>query len=551
MKRIFVTLLGLFLLVLAADKVMNRFGKSADTVLFNGKIYTVDPDRPWADAVAIKNGKIQEVGSNDSVRQLANWRTETVDLEGRVVIPGLHDAHIHLLVGAIQQKINCSLTPGSGVDEIVAQLKACQQAGKVTDGWLIGSSYRPDVFPGGIPENSELNEHFPDTPVFLSDYSVHNGLANDRALERLGITKDTPNPPGGEYGVDPATGELNGFLLEAAYTEAFSRLPLPSPVSLFRATKTIMRDLNETGTTSVQEALAIGPFVKLLKLMDTFGQVSLSIDTHLVGRAKEGTAYDDQQELDAQINERGKYASKNIHVDNVKLFLDGVPLPPKPTDSKLDPDTGLPDKRHLLIPQSELLALYRKYDALGIKIKTHAVGSGAARVVMNTLDEVRALNGNSGIYHDIAHGQSVMEYDSERAARNNTAIEFSPTFWATGADPGPGVEFNFKTAIGSGALITAGTDWPIGELSNLFPAISGMMANGNESIALEQAIEIFTINGARSVGRSKQEGSISKGKWGTLIVLDRDIFESTPEQVSATKVLRTVFKGETVYLAQP
>jgi len=541
----------LVLVLVAADFVLAKFGGSADTVLLGGKIYTVDPNQPWVEAVAIKNGKIQEIGTNDAISKLVNWRTETVDLRGKVVIPGLHDAHIHLLVGAMQKRINCSLMPDSNIDEIVVQLKECKKSGKVTDGWLIGSSYRPDIFPGGVPTNSELNVHFPDTPVFLSDYSVHNGLANDRALERLGISTTTPAPPGGEYGVDPATGELTGFLLEAAYAEAFGRLPLPGPFSLYTATKSILEDLNRTGTTSVQEALAIGPYVKLLKLMDTFGQISLSIDTHFVGRAKEGTAFEDQQALDRQINDREKYASSNIHVDNVKLFLDGVPLPPKPTDSKLDPDTGLPDEKHLLISQSELLDLYRKYDALGIKIKTHAVGSGAARVVMNTLDKVRELNGNSGIYHDIAHGQSAMAYDVERAVKNNTVIEFSPAFWASGVNPGPGGDFNFKTALESGALVTAGTDWPTGEILNLFPAISGMMNNGSESISLEQAIEIFTINGARSVGRSDQEGSISKKKWANLIVLDRDIFESTPEQVSATRVLRTIFKGETVYLAQP
>lgn len=519
---------------------------SADLVLLNGRIYTVTQKSPWIEAVAVRDGRIWSLGNTNEIKETIGWRTEVIDLEEKMVMPGLHDAHVHFFLGAIETKVNCRLEPDSTMDEIISTLNKCKNENRTNNGWIIGGPYNPTMFPDNQPNNEALNRQFPDTPVYLSDYSAHNALANHRALELMGIDETVKDPEVGHFGRDPKTGKLTGLLVERARTITFKKLPQPSYRKLFTALNSTIKEMNQHGITSIQEALAVGPIVKLLNAMDTIGLVTLAMDVHWMQRMPD-MGIGGPLEQEKWIRDRHDYESENIYVNNVKYFLDGAPLPPKPTDSRLDPITGEPDQRMLLIKEDELTELFIRMDRNCIKIKAHAVGDGAARVMMNAMDRMRETNGDSGIFHDIAHGQSVLYTDGKRPAKNNTVIEFSPSFWNEKKTGEGAIIFKFRSAVESGALVTAGTDWPVVPDTNLFPAIAGMIDYGDESVDLKTAIEIFTINGARSIRREKTEGSIEKGKWANLIILDRNIFKSSPDEISGTKVERTLFKGKTVY----
>ncbi len=535
-----VFILGGVLLTVMSQSIPER------RVFINGKIYSADKSASWHEAMLIEDGRITKLGSTSGLKKEVDRNTELIDLNGRMVMPGLHDAHSHLFLGSVGKWVNCYFANGSDLEQIIDKLKVCNKTDKKTEGWLIGGNFDQTIFPNSSPENSQLSEAFPDTPVYITDFSQHKALVNKKGLELLGLNRESVDPKGGYLGRDPTTGELNGFLVEEARFAALGQLPLPGLFDLYDGFEKTIAEYNSYGTTSTQDAASIAPMVRVLQAMDWLGELTVSVDLHWPTHLPDGFM-DDVDPIEEWIDKRSSYATDNIHVNGVKVLLDGVPLPPKSTTAELDLSTGLPIKDNLLLEEKELAELFIMMDKKGLKIKTHSVGQGAARAVMNAADKMRKANGFSGIYHDLTHGQSVMEHDTNRPFANQSVIEFSPSFWAYGSTSTLNILFQFKTALATNALVTAGTDWPVVDSLNLFPSLAGMLDNGDESIDLKSAIAIHTINGAKSIGRSEEEGSIEVGKWATFIILDRNIFESTVQEIAETKVQHTYFKGNSVY----
>ena len=178
----------------------------------NGKVYTVDPANPWVEAMLVEDGVIRQLGTTEQIRAAAGKGATEIDLAGRMAMPGIHDAHIHLLGAGLKYRVHCLLGENPSVEQIVDSLCQCEkcQRGKLS-GWIIGTGYNSASFAPGEFDRAVFDAAFPDTPVFLSDFSTHHGFANSAALALAGIDADTPDPFGGRYIRRPGSSEPTGI----------------------------------------------------------------------------------------------------------------------------------------------------------------------------------------------------------------------------------------------------------------------------------------------------------------------------------------------------
>lgn len=521
---------------------------------YNGAIYTVDSDRPWATAVLIADGSIVAVGDDDDIRSAAEEGTEFVDLDGAMMMPGLHDAHSHLLIAGLKFKYEQRLTPMTGsTEQVVHDLEDCRCSAPLFQGptqWIVGGEFVPMAFPEGDLDRAFLDESFPDTPVFLYDWSIHHGLANSKALELAGITDETPDPPGGRYVRRPGTNELTGEVVERAGAPiALAMAPYQDEIRDAALSYAVGR-CHEFGVTSVQEASGSPATMGAYLSLDKRDELNLHVATHLIWR-EESFAHASVDELDELIARRHELQTPHIDPNHIKIWMDGAPLPPHFTHAGLD-DNGAAETSKLLHDMDDLVEALCRFDEAGLSVKIHCAGEGAARATLDAYAEVRRRNGTSGTTHEMAHCNFVSESDLSRFKELDVIAEISPAVWHI---PEFGMReagaFRFKSIENAGAHMTIGSDWVITPDPNLFPAIQGMLEWGDESITLDKALHMATIDGARAVGRDHERGSITVGKSADLIVLDRNLFKVPTERIGGVKVLRTVFEGRTVYEPTP
>ncbi|MBR0988037.1 amidohydrolase [Bradyrhizobium liaoningense] len=518
----------------------------ADTVFLNGRIYTVDADHPWAEAVAIKDGKFTFVGSDSEARTHIGADTIIVDLQQKMAMPGLHDAHQHL-IKAQHRQIYCQVDPDSRVPEIVAACIACSQDHQF-GGWIVADVYRGDRFPDGYAHRKYIDEAFPKTPVYLREWSYHHGLANTAALKIAGVTRNTPDPEGGTVLRDHH-GEPTGELLSKATWLVTQHIP-PLPRRTIRAALLRTAALaSQYGITSTQDAAASQSMLSEIKALDEEGKWPLLTAAHIVW-GNSASALMSEEAIDHLIRDRTKYRTKHLLTDYVKIYVDGSPLQPHATDVDIDAD-GRIDVDRLYVKPNKLAEAVARFDRMGIKVKMHAVGTGATLTALEAIEAARKKNGFSGILHDIAHSLRYREQDLDRPSKAGAVMEMSPAIWQIKGDLTKNLAgaWQFKSLRDQGALLTLGSDWVVLPVPNLFPGLAGLLDHGPESIDLKSAIEMATINGAKSVGWDKFNGSIVPGKFANMIVLDRNLFEIASPEIADTRVLTTIFEGRTVYHA--
>ncbi|MBY6412843.1 amidohydrolase [Rhodococcus sp. BP-252] len=517
------------------------------TAYVNCTIHTVDVDRPHATAVLVDGGTFSVVGTDDDIRNAAPPETEFIDLGGLTVIPGLHDAHTHLLFSGLKFNFEARLTPNAGAKQIAHDLEHCQCASLVDateQQWLVGGEFLPAAFEDGELDRRFLDEVFPDQPVFLYDYTIHHALVNSKALEIAGLDDSTPDPVGGKFIRRPGTTELTGELVEQATWPVTNAMPKYRPEIDRAALRWAIDTCHRFGITSVQEASASPRALAAMKTLEDEDQLNLHIAAHLVWR-EESFGQATAAELDESIANRDAFASKHLDTRFVKIWLDGAPLPPHMTQADLDAH-GNVDESNIVVEAQELADVIGRFDAAGLSVKIHCAGEGSVRAALNAFESVRARNGEDGPLHEVAHCTFIHDDDYARFGRNNIVAEMSPAIWHI-EEFGLQEGYQFRKVLESGTTMTIGSDWIITPDPNLFPALQGMLDKGESSVDLETAIRLLTIEGARVVGRAETRGSITPGKSADMIVLDRPIFDIPITEVGDTRVLRTVFEGTTVY----
>jgi len=547
-------------------------GSFADTVLLNGAVYTVDQTHPWAEAVAIKDGRYVFVGSSEGARHYIGPQTRVSDLAGKMAMPGINDAHIHPVMGATQYLYECQFPIQSNPDEIAKAVRACV-AKNPANGWVIGGQWGSGFFQLydiGSPR-AWLDAVSGDFAVSLNDDSHHNAWFNSKALKLAGISRSTPDPEGGSIGRD-ANGEPNGLLYETAARIGQKAMPDWSPEQYIAAVREVMKIARGFGITGMKDAGAYeSGAMKAYHEVDTkLGGLTL----HMAADIR--TPYGPRKKpLDIGEIERIRdaYASTHVHTEFVKIFLDGVPTPAR-TAAMLEP--YLPDKVHgdhftgnlHVGPETldkDLIAL----DAAGFTVKMHAAGDRSVRVGLDAIEAARKANGTSGLRHELAHAGFISPEDLPRFAALDAVADISPVLWypspiidAIVSAIGPRGEHYFpvRDLLDSGALVVAGTDWPaVAPSANPWVGIEALVSRRDpygkrkgqlwpeQAVTLKEAIRIYTLNGARSLRLDKLTGSIEVGKSADLIVLDRNLFKVPIDDVSETQVMMTFFEGRPIF----
>jgi predicted amidohydrolase YtcJ len=522
--------------------------QKADEIFINGRFYTVDPKNPWADAVAVKDGKFIAVGNNEAINSYIDKNTKVNDLNGHMAMPGIHDAHTHLLEAAYRPLgYQCNLDDPKTLEELEEQLTTYWKDNSHRE-WLVAGIYNPLILTENILTIEYLDALFPDTPVIIYDFSaVHNCQVNSKALELAGIDRNTPNPPGGKIVKDSVTGEPTGMLVEAATAFTVLQVPPYSDEEISNCLRFTTNTSAQFGITSVQEASTTRSVLEAAKWLEDNGELPIHIFSHLLYNFPAIGGWETNT-LDELINDRESYRGQYLHPDGVKIFLDGTSLPPQFTHVPLDPDSDEPITYNLMVPHKTLADRLALWSKLGLKVKTHCTGAGSVRIALDNYERTLESKKDPTLMHDIAHARFISNIDFNRFSELGVVAEMSPAIWH---DPVYKEvlknAFAFNTLHEAGAMVTIGSDWILTKNPNLFPGLGGVLMHGNESVSLENAVKMMTINGAISVGKENDWGSIEKGKDATFIILDRNLFEVTPEEIQGTNVIETIVNGKTVY----
>ncbi|MDC0178467.1 amidohydrolase [Woeseiaceae bacterium] len=535
----------------------------ADTVFRNGKIYTVDRNRTWAEALAIKDGRITYVGSDEDVLTLIGSNTDVIDLGARMVLPGLQDVHIHPIWGGVEASA-CDLNGLPGVTEYRSAISEYAAANPNVE-WILGGGWSMPVFgPGGAPNRSIIDELVPDRPVFLTSADGHSGWANSRALEIAGITSNTPDPIDGRIDRDPKTGEPIGSLQEGATTLVTDHIP-PTTLAVRKAgLHYAMNMLNGYGITSIQAAMVTSDELEAYQSIERQGELNLRVVASLWWEREKGL-----EQIEYLETLRTQYKSDLIRPTTVKIMQDGVME--NYTAALLEPYFVPSNTRGIPMVEPELLkSAVTALDASGFQIHFHAIGDAAIRQALNAVEESIYENGQLGHRHHISHLQLINPEDIERFAELSVVANFQP-LWAYTDDyitdltaPFLGDKrmrwmYPIRSIQKSGGMIAFGSDWsvstanPFHQMETAITRMSAIEETEAEPLVIEEridretAIEAFTINAAY-VNRSEHEtGSIEVGKYADLIVLTQNLFEVNELDISETKVMLTLFEGRVVH----
>ncbi len=544
--------------------------QSADTILLHGRIYTVDSQHPWAEALAIRDGKIVAVGSDREVGRLGGPSTQVINAKGRLVLPGFTDCHTHFMEGSLLLQ-EIFLNGVKTIPEIQSRVKA-YAAAHPNESWLLGRGWSYPVFaPSGLPNKKYLDEIVPDRPVYLDGFDGHSWWANSKALEIAHISKDTPDPPGGSFVRDPKTGELTGAIKEDA-ADALIRRAIPEP-SHEQKLKILMAGLelaNQLGITRVHGLTEIDALrddlhnVGLIQELQRQGKLTLRF--YLAYRVDPPEV--SEQQLREIVEARDHYHDDWISAGAVKFFMDGVIE--THTAAMLAPYSDDPSLSGQLFWDVEK---YQKgvaeLDRRGIQVFTHAIGDKAIRAALDAYEHAAQVNGTKDARHRIEHIEDISAEDIPRFGKLGVIASMQPLHaypdddtlkaWAPNVGPERAQRaWAWHSIQAGGGVLAFGSDWPVVTLSpweGLQNAVTRQTTEGepkggwipSERITLEEAIKGYTLNAAFAGHREKTEGSLEGGKLADLIVLSQDIFKVESSKIGATKVLLTMVGGKTVY----
>lgn len=545
--------------------------RRAETILTNGRIRTMDPACPFAEAVAIGGGRVLAIGRSAEIDGLAGPGTAIHDLHGRAVMPGLTDAHTHGLWGATRDLFECFEgldTTLSALFDMIRSRLPDTAPGK----WIVGGPWRAHARAElGVNPAKMLDEIAPDHPVALKEVGHHSLWLNSAALAAAGIDTDTPDPAGGHIERD-AGGWPTGILHETAMSLV---LPFMAPTAseLSEAVVHMVAVFNRLGLTAFKEPMAFEAELAAYAGADDAGALTVRMAAHLTRSSPFGKAMTPMATLEEW---RRTYRRGRLDTNYAKLFLDGVAasrtaafIEPYQAAADYDPAGHDPDAALLIAPERldrELIDL----DAAGFVVKMHAVGDRAVKAALDAIAAARQTNGQSGLRHEVAHLPFVDPADLPRFAALNAVAEVSPKLWF----PNP-VTAGQRLVLGdarakrchpigdlvsNGAEIVYGSDWPAAAPdANPWPGIAGMISRrdpsgrfpgalgAEQAIPLETALTIFTRNGARSMGLEGVAGVLSAGAHADLIVLDKPLDAKSPEEIGATLPLATLFEGKVVH----
>jgi len=548
----------------------------ADLVLTGGAVYTVDAVRSWAEAVAVRNGKIVAVGRDADVVDLVGTRTEVIELRGRMVLPGFQDAHIHASAGGLE-RIRCDLSESHTLDDYLRLIREYADRDPEAE-WITGGGWAMDVFPGGVAGREELDRVVPDRPVFLSNRDHHAAWVNSRALELAGVAAETPDPADGRVERDQA-GNPVGTLQEGAMDLVRPFVPEPTLHDKRRGILEAQRYLHSLGVTAWQEAI-VGDYAVTPDCFDAY--CDLVDRGELTGRVVGALWWQrgrGEDQIEGLVERRERAGTGRFRATSVKIMQDGVleNFTGAMLDAYLDAHgrpTGVMGTGYF--DAEALKSFVTRIDAEGFQVHIHAIGDRAVREALDAIEAARRANGVNDLRPHIAHIQVVQPEDLPRFRRLGVVANGQP-LWACN-DPqmteltipflGPERstwQYPFGSLVRSGAMLAFGSDWSVSSPNPLWEmhvAVNRTMPPGytygesdadqevflpDERIDLPTAIAAFTMGSAYVNHLDDVTGSIEVGKQADLVVLSRNLFQGPGDRIAENQVELTLVDGKVVF----
>jgi predicted amidohydrolase YtcJ len=526
-------------------------------VLYNGKLHTQDPGYPQATAVAIRDGRILAVGDDAEIESLAGPNTQIIDLKGRLVLPGFTDSHIHFLKHALRR----NQVILDGVDdwqEVQRRIRA--GVGRANPGeWVLGWGWNQNLWGDGtFPSKADLDDISLQNPVALSRTDGHSMWVNSLALEKAGVTAETPDPPGSCVDRAPDSGEPTGILREwEAIRLVQDIIPEPDDETIVTALRESIAEAHRLGLTGIHEMRLEGekkPALRAFLHLRQRGALPLRVACMIpVKRLDEAIV----------LGLGSGLGDATLRISGVKLFADGSMG--SGTAWMLEPFEGSDDSCGLVVtPKEELLDVARRAHAVGISLAIHAIGDRAVRTVLDVLTEVQEGQ-TSALRHRIEHVQCIHPSDVHRLAQLGVIASMQPPHimddWAV-ADRVWGKRgryaYAFRSLLDAGTHLAFGSDCPVAPLNPLLGIQAAVLRQDGkgepeggwfpgERLTVAEAVRGYTLGAAYAVGLKDVLGSIAPGKLADMIVLSRDIFSIPPEEISDTQVDFAIFDGRVVY----
>jgi len=543
---------------------MNRNPAVPDLVLLNGNIHTMDMQRPQARAIAVKAGRIIAIGDNDEIRAMADSKTERIDLNGRLGIPGMMDSHFHFYDWAMGRQ-QLDLARVTSLDELLNRV--AQAAGNLPrENWILGQGWNESDWPEHtMPRRDHLDAIAPAHPVALWRCDLHLVSVNSRALELAGIDETTPNPPDGVIEKD-SSGRLTGILRELAPNLIKSVIPAPAADEIVTAMRDGIAHLHTLGLTALHDVRLMGglegaPALKAWQLLNEKGKLDLRCWVSLAGeRLQEAIA----------LGLRTGLGDERLRIGHLKYFADGGmgARTAWMLEPYLDAEYGMP-----LGSMEELGRKIAAAERAGLAVMVHAIGDRANREVITILEQLVKLRSETqapaslppALPHRIEHTQMIRSEDVQRLAKLKVAACVQPhnmildiNMIDESVGPRGRWTYVYKEMIDAGIPVLLSSDAPVCDpspLVGIHAAVTRQRRDGTpaggwypqQRISIEDAVRGYTTVPAAFYGQSKELGTLTPGKRADMTVLDRDIFRVDPMEIADARVEMTIFDGRIVY----
>ena len=537
----------------------------ADLVLVNGKIYTVDNARPIASALAVRGGRVLFVGSDAEARVLANASTRVIDLNGKTVIPGIVDAHAHLLgLGNTLARVN--LAGSTSYDEVIDRVKGFSKDVKPGE-WILGRGWDQNRWTSKeFPTHDALSRAFPNNPVVLTRIDGHALLANAKAMELARVSAATKDPEGGRI-MRLASGAPSGVFVDKAQSLIGRAVPEPTRADTRTAILAAIAESNRWGLTGVHDAGENAETIGIYEELAKAGGYNLRNYVMLSDPGEPGSPAAVRNPYLRRGPQSALYDG-HLWVRAIKLYADGA-LGSRGA-ALLAPYADEPTNSGLLVSRPEHLRAWAE-TALrsGFQVNVHAIGDRGNRVVLDAFESALRTVPTADHRFRIEHAQVLSPEDIPRFAKLGVIPSMQPTHqtsdmrWAE-ARVGPQRirgAYAWRSLLNTGVVIPSGTDFPVEEVNPLLTFHAAVTRQDptnwpvggwypEQKMTREEALQSMTIWPAYAGFQESMLGSLTPGKYADFVVLDRDIMRIPDTQIIATRVVSTWIGGKRVYEAK-
>lgn len=536
--------------------------QTAELIITHADIHTMDDRYPKAEAIALRDGRILAVGSNADIECLADASTRRIDAQGKLMLPGLQDTHVHFQLSSADLYHNAALYDATTVDELLTIIRDFARANPDKP-WIRGVGFSSARF-----NHEQLTKELLDSVtdgrpalMFASDY--HNGWANSAAFEIAGVRPGSPEPENGSY-MRLADGAPKGWLIEDAIWAMGRIAPGYSDADYLQAMAHYSKVFNSRGITGVLDAMVSRNYMKNYQASYDRGDLTL--------RVRATSKVFAHKPLDEQLRElidlRNTYQGDRVSLHSAKFFLDGVLE--NGTGVLLEPRCDTGGNAQLMFSQTQINEYFAAFDRERFQLHVHSIADGAVRAAVDGIDYAQKQNGTWDARHQLAHLQVVDPADIPRFRELGILANYQ-TLWA---QPNPEADALVDAMLGEarvqwtypiGEFIRQGvtcmisSDWGVTTFEpfqimqcavtrqNPTTGEAGPAHTPQHRISIEDAVKGYTLHAAYAAWRDDCTGSLSAGKYADLILLDRNLFSISPYEIGQTQVLLTLLEGREVH----